>query len=152
MPGDQRSELKAKLVDLLEPVIRDCDAELVDLELAGALGNCTLRLLVHKESGTTVSLCAQISLEAGDLLDVHDLIPGRYRIEVTSPGFDRPLKTDRDFARAFSRLIKVVQLSGRTTTGRLVGWEADSISLETANGQEKILRQEIAKATIEVEF
>lgn len=152
MPGDQRSELKAKLVDLLEPVIRDRDAELVDLELAGALGNCTLRLLVHKESGTTVSLCAQISLEAGDLLDVHDLIPGRYRIEVTSPGFDRPLKTDRDFARAFSRLIKAVQLSGRTTTGRLVGWEADSISLETANGQEKILRQEIAKATIEVEF
>lgn len=152
MPGDQRSELKAKLVDLLEPVIRDRDAELVDLELAGALGNCTLRLLVHKESGTTVSLCAQISLEAGDLLDVHDLIPGRYRIEVTSPGFDRPLKTDRDFARAFSRLIKVVQPSGRATTGRLVEWEADSISLETANGQEKILRQEIAKATIEVEF
>ena len=152
MSGDQRSELKAKLVGLLGPVIIDHNAELVDLELVGALGNCTLRLLVHKDPGATVSLCAQISLEVGDLLDLHDLIPGRYRIEVTSPGFARPLKTDRDFARAILRLIKVVQPSGRTLTGRLVEWEAESISLETVKGPEKILRQEIAKATIEAEF
>lgn len=152
MSGDQRSELRAKLVDMLEPVIRDHGAELVELELVGALGNCTLRLLVHKDPGATISLCEQISLEVGDWLDLNDLIPGRYRIEVTSPGFDRPLKTDRDFARAFSRLIKVVQPSGRTITGRLIEWEAGSISLETVKGREKILRQEIAKATIEAEF
>lgn len=152
MSGDQRSELKAKLVDLLEPVIHDHGAELIDLELVGALGNCTLRLLVHKAPGATVSLCAKISLEVGDLLDIHELISGRYRIEVTSPGFARPLKTDRDFARALLRLVKVVQPTGRTITGRLVEWETDSISLETVKGQEKILRQEITKATIEAEF
>ena len=150
--GDPRSELRAKLVGLLEPIIQDHAAELVDLELVGALGNCTLRLLVHKEPGATVSLCEQVSLEAGDLLDLNDLIPGRYRIEVTSPGFDRPLKTDRDFARAFSRLVKVIQPTGQTFTGRLIEWEAESISLETSKGREKIPRQEIAKATIEAEF
>ena len=150
--GDQRAELKVKLVDLLEPVILDHSAELVDLELAGALGNCTVRLLVHKEPGATVNLCAQISREVGDLLDVHELVPGRYRIEVTSPGFDRPLKTDRDFARACSRMVKVVQPSGRTVNGRLVEWDAETISLETPKGHEKIMRQAIAKATIEAEI
>ena len=150
--GDQRAELKTRLVDLLEPVILDHGAELVDLELAGALGNCTVRLLVHKDPGSTVHLCAQISREVGDLLDIHELVPGRYRIEVTSPGFDRPLKSDRDFARACSRMVKVVQPSGRTINGRLVEWETESISLETPKGNEKIMRQEIAKITIEVEF
>ncbi|MBI2503113.1 MAG: ribosome maturation factor RimP [Candidatus Latescibacteria bacterium] len=150
--GDQRAELKSRLVGLLRPVIHDHGAELVDLELAGALGNCTVRLLVHRDPGATISLCEQISLEVGDLLDLHELVPGRYRIEVTSPGFDRPLKTDRDFARAFSRLIKVVQPSGRTLIGRLVEWEAESICLETEKGRERISRQQIAKATIEAEF
>ncbi len=152
MSGEQRAELRAKLVDLLEPVVQDHGAELVDLELAGALGNCTLRILVYKEPGATVKLCEEISSEAGDLLDLHEPIPGRYRIEVTSPGFDRPLKTDRDFARALMRLLKVVQPTGRTLSGRLVEWEADTISLETKKGREKIPRLEIAKDTIEAEF
>lgn len=152
MSGEARAALLARLVELLEPVVQDHGAELVDLELAGALGNCTLRLLVHKDPGATVQLCEEISAEVGDLLDRHEAIPGRYRIEVTSPGFDRPLKTDRDFARGLMRLLKVVQPTGRTLTGRLVEWESDSICLETAKGRETIPRQQIAKATIEAEF
>ena len=151
-PGDLRTELRNRLVGLLEPVVQDQGAELVDLELVGAMGNCTVRLLIHKDPGATVNLCAQISLEAGDLLDVHELISGRYRIEVTSPGFDRPLKTDKDFARARLRMVKVVQSTGRNATGRLMEWEEGSISLDTEKGLEKISRSEIAKATIEAEF
>jgi ribosome maturation factor RimP len=139
-------------VELLEPVVRDHGAELVDLELVGALGNCALRVLVHRDPGATISLCEQVSLEVGDLLDRQDLLPGRYRIEVTSPGFDRPLKTDRDLARAHLRMVKVVQPTGRTLVGRLVEWEAGAIVLETPKGRETILRHEIAKATIEAEF
>ena len=151
-PGEQRAELRNKLVGLLEPVVEDHGAELVDLELVGAMGSCTLRLLVHRDPGITINLCAEISLEVGDLLDVHELVPGRYRIEVTSPGLDRPLKTDKDFARACSRLVKVVQTTGRNLSGRLLEWETDSISLDTAKGLEKVSRSEIAKATIEAEF
>lgn len=147
-----RIELKARLIELLEPIVQDHGAALVDLELAGAVGDCTLRLLVHQEPGTTVRLCEQISLEVGDLLDGEDPIPGRYRIEVTSPGLDRPLKTDQDFARALSRLVKVVQPSGRTILGRLVEWGGEHLSLETAAGPEEVRRQEIAKATIEAEL
>lgn len=150
--GDQRSALRAKLVDLLEPVVRDHGAELVDLEIIGALGNCTVRLLIHQDPGATLSLCEAVSLEVGDLLDLQELVPGRYRIEVTSPGLDRPLRTDRDFARARLRLVKVVQPTGRNVTGRLMEWEAESILLETQKGREKIPRREIAKATIEAEF
>lgn len=151
-PRGEREALRGRLIELLEPVVQDHGAELVDLEVAGALGSCTLRLLVHKDPGATVRLCEQISLEVGDLLEGEDPIPGSYRIEVTSPGLDRPLKTDRDFARAFSRMVKVVQPSGRTVLGRLVEWGEEYLALETRKGPERISRREIAKATIEAEF
>ena len=100
MPSLQREELRDSLVDLLEPVVESSGAQLVDLELMGPVNTQTLRLLVHKEVGITIPDCETISVEVADFLDVEDPIPGRYRLEVTSPGVDRPLETDGDFARS----------------------------------------------------
>jgi len=124
----------------------------VDVELNGPVHNQTLRLLIHKDSGITLVLCEAISRELSDILDVEDPIPGRYRLEVTSPGLDRPLRTDGDFARVCSRSLKVLQTSGKTVYGRLLSWESGYITLETKAGLERIERQEIAKATIETEW
>lgn len=144
--------MRARLVELVEPVVRDHGASLVDVEILGVGNNQTVRILVHKEPGLTLAMCQAVSLEVADLLDVADPIPGPYRLEVTSPGLGRPLRTDQDFARAASRLIKVVLSSGRNVHGRLVDWEADCLTLNTDKGPERIERQAIAKATIEAEL
>jgi len=107
---------------------------------------------VHKEHGITVENCEAISREVGDLLDIEDPITGRYRLEVTSPGLSRPLRTDRDFTRAHARLLKVVLVSGRTVQGRLEAWDSRAITLNGPDGRQFIERQEIAKATIEAEL
>ena len=139
--------MKADLVALIEPIIREHEAELVDIELSGVRGNQLVRLLVHKNCGITLASCESISREVADLFDVEDPIAGRYRLEVTSPGLDRPLETDGDFARACGRLLKVVLSSGRVVKGRLVAWEADHIQLD--NPAESVARADIAKANIE---
>ena len=100
-----------------------------------------------------MAACEQISREIADFLDVQDPLPGRYRLEVTSPGLDRPLVTDGDFARAKDRLLKIVLISGKNHRGRLVGWDSAQITLDNGRGNtEYVIRENIAKATIEVEF
>jgi len=145
-------DLKERLSELLEPVVMDHGASLVDLELTGALNNQTLRLLIHADSGVTLELCQAISREAADLLDIEDPIKNRYRLEITSPGLDRPLQSDRDFARARNRFLKIVLANGKTIHGRLQAWEEERLILQIAGGTEELERREIAKATIEVEF
>ena len=144
--------MKDALVTLLEPVIADHGAELVDLELVGAANNQTVRLLVHRDPAIGLDQCEAISREVADLLDVEDPVPGRYRLEVTSPGLDRPLQTDQDFGRAAGRFLKVVLASGRTLRGRLHHWEAEQLILEGEDEALKIDRRDIAKATIEAEL
>ena len=145
-------DLKERLSELLEPVVKDHGASLVDLELNGAPNNQTLRLLIHVDSGVSLELCQAISREAADLLDVEDPIQKRYRLEITSPGLDRPLETDQDFSRALKRNLKLVLANGKTIHGRLQNWEDDRLILQLGGGVEAIERREIAKATIEAEF
>ncbi|MDE2704483.1 MAG: ribosome maturation factor RimP [Gemmatimonadota bacterium] len=131
-------------------MVREHGAELVDIELSGVRGNQLVRLLVHKNCGVTLATCESISREVADLFDIEDPIAGRYRLEVTSPGLDRPLETDGDFTRAQGRLLKVVLTSGQAVKGRLVAWEADQIQLDSP--AEIVARADIAKANIEPEL
>ena len=147
-----QTDLKDRLIELLEPVVLDHGAILVDLELSGSANKQTARLLVHVDTGVTLDLCQAISREAADLLDIENPIPGRYRLEVTSPGLDRPLQTDQDFNRAYSRTLKIVLSTGETVYGRLQGWKDDRIILELVAGAEEIDRQKIVKATVEPEL
>lgn len=143
--------LERTLAALAAPVVADHGAELVEVEVSGR-GSYYVRLLVHRERGVSVDLCEAISREVSDLLDVEDPIPGRYRLEVTSPGLDRPLRTDGDFRRAQQRQVKVVKSDGRTEYGRLLGFDDAAIELELDAQRLRVSRQEIVKATIEVEF
>tara|TARA_Y100000588_G_scaffold304986_1_gene328119 strand:- start:324 stop:782 length:459 start_codon:yes stop_codon:yes gene_type:complete len=150
--ADHREDLRRSLIDLVEPVVEDCDAQLVDVELMGASNNPTIRILVHKDLGITISDCEQISREIADLLDIEDPISSRYRLEVTSPGLDRPLQSDGDFARAEGRLLRVVLFTGKTIRGRLTDWSKNEICLMLPENLIQLDRQDIAKATIEAEL
>ncbi|HCL31264.1 MAG TPA: ribosome maturation factor, partial [Candidatus Latescibacteria bacterium] len=144
--------LCAVIADLAGPVVSDHGAELVAVEVAGS-DTYGVRLLVHHKDGVDVALCSGISREVSDLFDVEDPIPGRYRLEVTSPGLDRPLTSDDDYRRAHRRLLKVVTRQGRTVVARLASFSAISIVLgEEGEDGDKIDRSDIAKALVEVEF
>ncbi|MEW6752761.1 MAG: ribosome maturation factor RimP [Candidatus Latescibacterota bacterium] len=151
-PDPAREALRERLSQLIEPVVADHDAELVDIELVGVPNNRTVRLLVHRDPGASVDLCEAISREVADVLDVEDPVPGRYRLEVTSPGLRRPLRTDADYRRAQGRRLKVVLRSGRTLYGRLQDWDCTHVRLAIEADDQAVERAEIARATIEADL
>ena len=145
-----RTELRVELIALVEPIVTDQGAELVDVEISGSKGGELIRLLVHAESGISLAQCEAISREVADSFDVEDPVPGRYRLEVTSPGLDRPLQNDRDFARASGRKLKVVFHNGQVVKGRLACWNTSMLLLESPAAS--VERANIAKAFIEPEL
>lgn len=86
------------IADLAEPVLEELGFRLVRVKVSGRDGG-TVQIMAERATGEmTVEDCAIISRRLSPVLDAHDPIPGRYRLEVSSPGIDRPLVRPSDFA------------------------------------------------------
>ncbi|MBQ8638189.1 MAG: ribosome maturation factor RimP [Lachnospiraceae bacterium] len=103
----RREEYEARTEELLMPLIRQNNFELVDVEYVKEAGNWYLRAYIDKEGGITVDDCEVINRALGDLMDQHDFIEESYILEVSSPGLGRPLKKDKDFDRNIGKEIEI---------------------------------------------
>jgi ribosome maturation factor RimP len=111
-------ETISALERLLRPVAEEGGYELVELQLRSEGGRWVLRLLVDRPGGITLDECGRLSRELSPHLDVADLLPFRYVLEVSSPGIRRPLKKPADFDRFAGERIEVTTLDaveGRKT-------------------------------------
>lgn len=113
-----------------------CDAqglELVHVEFLRDRGGRVLRLFIDKPGGVTLKDCAAVSRELGDVLDVHLPDIGRYHLEVSSPGVNRPLSREADFERFKGYTAKIRTLlpidGQRNFTGTLEGVSGQAILL-----------------------
>lgn len=145
-----------QVLDLTEPILDGIGFELVDVEYLMERGRWVLRLYIDTEKGVTLDDCARVSREMGDVMDVHDVIPHRYVLEVSSPGLNRPLRKERDFARVVGKRVKVrttVPIQGRRNfTGLLIAFRDGTLLIET-NGQEVTLsRSDVEKANLIYDF
>lgn len=127
--------------DAVAPVLASRGVTLVDLEWTTELAGWTLRFTIEREGaddaggGVTLEDCADVSRDVSSLLDVEDLIPNHYNLEVSSPGLDRRLHTAVEFARFLGRTAKV-KLSRPAPDGqRLLRGEL----LEAPEGQVAVL-------------
>jgi ribosome maturation factor RimP len=93
----------AEITPEIEAVAQAAGCELVHAELKGGV----LRLFVDKPEGVTLADCEHVSRQVSALLDVLDFGPGRYVLEVSSPGLDRQLYKPRDYERFTGRLARV---------------------------------------------
>jgi ribosome maturation factor RimP len=92
-------DLKEKVRELAEPVASGEGLELIHVECLKMHMRWIIRLYLDKESGVTLDDCTTVSNQLGDIFDIHDLFDGPYTLEVSSPGFDRPLSRDQDFTK-----------------------------------------------------
>src|SRR5262245_54503072 len=93
---------------LLAPALAAHGVVLVDLEWLTERAGWTLRLTIERESGAvTLEDCADVSRDASSVLDVEDLIPHHYNLEVSTPGLERKLRTAADFQRFTGKTAKV---------------------------------------------
>jgi len=149
--------LEHKLRELTESILRFEQFELVDLSFSRGSGGGLLRIVMDRDGGVSVEDCAMVSRELSAVLDVEDLIPGRYILEVSSPGLDRPLKGLADFMKFGGRLAKVTlheAVDGqKVLTGRIMRVEGENVLLDLPGKGTLTLRySNVKKARLEVEF
>jgi ribosome maturation factor RimP len=128
--------LAARVAAIVEPVLVDLGYRLVRVRVSGADG-CTLQIMAERPDGTmTVEDCEKVSRTLSPALDLADPIERGYRLEVSSPGMDRPLVRRSDFERFIGHHIKVelgVAVAGqRRFRGILTGSEGECARLRCA--------------------
>jgi len=150
-------DLNTKLSLVIQPLLEQHGMELVKLHYyKGPPG--LLRIFIDKSdySGVTLDDCALISREAGILLDVEDLISARYRLEVSSPGLDRPLTRLKDFSRFMGKNARVRYRdeSGapRTVRGLISAVEGEMVTFGLPEGPLPVHFDEIVSASLEFEW
>lgn len=128
-----REQLLQQITELVGPIVAGDGFELVHVEMLGPSRNTTLRFYIDKPGGVTIDDCARVSQQVSVLLDVEDLIPNRYMLEVCSPGLERGLYKPADYERFAGRDAKIQTyepVEGRRTfQGELLGISGDLITI-----------------------
>jgi ribosome maturation factor RimP len=147
--------LRERLIALIEPVLVRLGYELVELEYAAGRSQAVVRIFIDRPQGSqgiTVDDCERVSREVAALLDVDDPVPTAYTLEVSSPGFDRVLRTAAHFERFVgSRVfveLKVPRAGRRRYTGMLQAVNATGIEIEVDKQKVDVPFDEIGKARL----
>jgi len=124
------------------PLLDDLGLEIYDIEHAGGV----LRISIDKPGGIDLDAIALATRVVSRQLDHDDPIPGRYTLEVTSPGIERPLRTPEHFERAVGQLVNLrthPDVEGdRRARGELLAVDPDGITVRVEDGSERTIRYE----------
>ncbi len=121
--------LPARVAAVAEPVIEQLGYRLVRVKVSAAEG-CTVQIMAERPDGSmTVEDCEMISRALSPVLDMADPIDRAYRLEISSPGIDRPLVRKSDFDRFAGHLVKIemeIPVNGRKRfRGEIVGTDGE---------------------------
>jgi ribosome maturation factor RimP len=134
--------------ELVEPLVASQGGEVVDVEHGPGLLRISLDLV---GGGIDLETITRFSEQISDLLDLHDPVPGRYTLEVSSPGLERPLKTPAQFQRFVGTTVNIKTKShvegDRRFQGSLTEVTDDEVTVSIPGGEPRILRyDDIEKA------
>jgi ribosome maturation factor RimP len=147
----QDEERSARIEEVIEPVLRDHGLELVELEWRPHRPRSVLRVFVDKPGGVGIQDCERVSRQVGDLLDVAGLIEDAYNLEVSSPGLDRVLRSEREYRWARGKHVKCWLRDGREMHGRLIEVSTERLVLDGEDGPVELRRAEVTKARLEAD-
>ncbi len=136
----QETGLASDLAQLVEPVLDSLGFRLVRIEISGRDGK-TVQIMAERPDGSmTIDDCEAVSKAVSPLLDVQDIVADSYRLEISSPGIDRPLVRPSDFVDWAGSEAKVelkAPIEGRKRfKGRLEGFEDDEVLMDVDLGEE----------------
>lgn len=138
-------ELETALREAISEILKGHETELVEFSFRREGSRHVLRILVDTPQGIRLEECASLNQAIGQMLDERDLIPGSYLLEVSSPGLDRPLVTERDLKRALGKPVRLF-----LKTPFLGQTQYEGTLEDTADG--KIVLRVAQKGMIEIPF
>lgn len=142
------------------PLVEQAGLDLVDVEVKGGGSRTRVRVVVDRKGGVDVGTCQQLSRKLSQAFDADDPFPGRYTLEVTSPGTDRPLTDQAAFDRVEGRDVRILHVPGgqpddtadtrppTEVVGTVVAARPDHVVVTDGDGQEVVVAYaDITKAT-----
>lgn len=144
------------LWDLFEPVVNGMGYELIEIEYQPNPKYGVLRLFIDKESGIQVEDCSAVSRQISAVIDVEDPVSGKFNLEISSPGMDRPLRRAEDFQQFSGEVVKIktsMAFEGqRNFKGILKGLEEDLVIVECDDKEVRLPITAIDKARLVPDF
>ena len=145
-----------KLHDLLDPEITAMGFELLGIELSNSGNASFLRIYIDKSEGINIDDCVLVSQQLTGLLDVNNPIKGKYNLEVSSPGLDRPLFTDEQLKKHIGQIVMIKlheKYKGkRRIIGEIEAVEDLEIVIKCNESKENIPLDLINKANLVAKF
>ena len=152
----RRETYESRTEALLLPIAEENGVEIYDVEYVKEGSDWYLRAYIDKPGGVDINDCERVSRALSDRLDEEDFIEDAYVLEVSSPGLGRTLKKDKHLQRSLGeeveiRLYKPVEKC-REFAGTLKEFDAQSVTIQTAQGERAFDRKDVALIRLAMDF
>ena len=151
------SKISEKVCEFITPIVEGLGIEVVDVEFAKKYNGDNLTIFIDKPGGVTIDDCEKVHNAINEPLDELNPTDDKpYTLNVWSPTNDRPIVTDKDYARNIGEELEVKLFEPinkkRILNGTLIAFNKDSVILEINNENLEIERNKISKATKFINF
>ncbi len=137
----------------IKNVVESMGLSLYDIVTVSEFGATVYRVIINAPGGVTLDQCTDVTKMLNPLLDVTPPVKGDYRLEVSSPGIERKLKTLSHFSNSIGEKVKAVLISNEVLRGELLKVEESMITINDADkGEQSVPFDEILKASTYFEW
>lgn len=146
----ENADLRSRLKALADEIATDRDAYVVDVQVRGQQGSRVIEVFVDSDEGLGTDDLAKLSREFSFLLDTEDFVKGKYHLNVSSPGADRPLVLPRQYAKHVGRTLAVQTGDDEddARAGTLTAVRDDSFDLDVEGETETIAFADVTEARV----
>lgn len=148
-------QLQEKLEQIVGPACDALGVRLVSLEIQGGHRNPVINIFADTVQGITLGQCTELTRRIQGDLDFEDLFRDNYRLNVSSPGVDRPLSEDWEFEKNLDKQLRVEfrqEEKVAEVTGKLQAFDNEKLVLETKGSTTEIPRAQIVRAKIKLQW
>lgn len=155
---EMKRELMDNLKSLATKVAGNRGVEVWDVEMFSAGGRQIIRVTIDKPDGVGLDDCEAVSRDLGTYLDVEDLVPAKYHLEVSSPGLTRPLRNADDFRRSIGKLAVATlkeKVQGKNLWRGIIKRfepEESAVTLESETGEVIFTLEVLRRAHLDIDF
>ena len=149
-------EITDRVRRIADGYIEEHGIDIIDIIYRREQQGMVLRIVADKPDGITIKECEELNNFLSGELDKEEIIRDYYILEVSSPGLDRPIRTDSDFQRAMGKKLEINTYEAiygkKAHEGCLIGMEKDNVVIESDGISTVIPKNKISLARLKIEF
>jgi len=149
------NNLEQKIIELADRITQNLDLLLIEVTIRGDTQNRVIEIYIDSELGVSADTCAEVSRQIKELIDEQNVFPGKYRLEISSPGVDRPLKFLKQYSKHINRKFEVVYSVGETTnkiSAKLFKVDGEDLSFSDGKNELILNFNKIKSAKVQISF